>query len=194
MEGPRAPNDAEFSRVVSFLDKNLRPEGQWSITSEYPVAFSENNRGNIRIITENEEVLSHAVVRPMIVKTPVGLFKVGGLGSVVTSGEHRNQGLSKQIIESCLESARAHGCDFAILWTNLYDFYSKMGFELGGSEIAILIDKDINVDSGGLKFMESNKVAAEAIHRLYAQHTVTSLRSLEEMRKYLQIPNLYGLG
>jgi GNAT superfamily N-acetyltransferase len=189
VEGPRAPNDNEFTRVVSFLDKNLRPEGQWSITSEYPVAFSETNRGNIRIITDNDEVLSHAVVRPMIVKTPVGLFKVGGLGSVVTTDSHRNKGLSTQIIESCLESARAHGCDFAILWTNMYDFYRKMGFELGGSEMSILFDRDIKADTGGLKFMESNKVAAEAIHRIYSQHTVTSLRTLEEMRKYLQIPN-----
>ncbi|HVK61430.1 MAG TPA: GNAT family N-acetyltransferase [Bdellovibrionales bacterium] len=189
MDGPRAPLDNEFNRVVSFLDQNLRPQGKWSITSEYPVAFSETNRGNMRIIVDNEQVLSHAVVRPMIVKTPVGLFKVGGLGSVVTSGAHRNQGLSSQIIESCIESSRAHGCDFAILWTNLYDFYRKMGFELVGSEVAILFDREINVDNMDLKFMESNKVAPEAIHRLYSQHTITTLRTLEEMRKYLQIPN-----
>ena len=37
--------------------------------------------------------------------------------------------------------------------------------------------------------MDSNRVAPEAIHRLYSQHAVSSLRSLEDTRRYLQIPN-----
>ena len=69
-------------------------------------------------------------------KTPVGLFKVGALGSVVTSTDHRNQGLSTLTIESCLNAARQQGCEFAILWTNLYEFYRKIGFELAGSEMS----------------------------------------------------------
>ena len=189
MDGPRAPLENEIPNVVRFLDTHLRPKGNWSITSEYPVAFAEANRNNMRIITDNEEILSHAVVKPMIVKTPAGLFKVAGLGSVVTSTDHRNQGLSTQIIESCLNAAKAHGCDFAILWTNLYDFYRKMGFELAGSELSFVLDKDIDGGDASLKILDSNKVSAEAIHRLYSQHTVTSLRTIAETREYLTIPN-----
>lgn len=189
MEGPRAPTDTEIPGVIRFLDNNLRPKGEWSITSEYPIAFSEANRNNMRIITENDEVLAHAVVKPMIIKTPAGLFKIAGLGSVVTSTEHRNQGLSTKTIESCLDAAKAHGCDFAILWTDLYDFYRRIGFELGGSEVSAILDRDITGGEQNLKFLESGKIAPEAIHRLYSQHTVTSLRTVEETRKYLQIPN-----
>lgn len=189
MDGPRAPHETEIPNVIRFLDSNLRPEGSWSITTEYPIAFSEANRNNIRIITENEEVLAHAVVRPMIIKTPAGLFKIAGLGSVVTSTDRRNEGLSTKTIESCLEAARAHGCDFAILWTNLYDFYRRMGFELAGNELSVVLDRDMTAGEAGLKFLESGKIAPEAIHRLYAQHTVTSLRTIDETRKYLQIPN-----
>lgn len=189
MEGPRAPLEQELPHVVQFLDQNLRPQGKWSITSEYPLAFSEANRNNIRIITDRDEVLSHAVIRPMILKTPAGLFKVAGLGSVVTSTSHRNQGLSTQIIESCLHAAKAHGCDFAILWTNIYDFYRKLGFELAGSEYSVLLDREITGGEQNLKIMDSNKIAPEAIHRLYSQHTVSSLRTVAETREYLQIPN-----
>jgi predicted acetyltransferase len=178
---------------VQFLDSHLRPDLGWSITSEYPTAISESNLNNIRIITESDEVVSHALIRPMIIKTPVGLFKIAGLGSVVTSTEHRKQGHSTKIIESCLDAAKAHGCDFAILWTNLYDFYRKLNFELAGTEYSALVDRDLNAPAEGtaaqLKFLESNKIAPEAIHRLYSQHTVTSLRTLDETRKYLQIPN-----
>jgi predicted acetyltransferase len=207
MEGPRPPLENEFPSVVKFLDSQLRSKEGWSITTEYPVAISEANRNNIRIITESDEVLAHAVIRPMIIKAPAGLFKVAGLGSVVTSSEHRNLGLSSKTIESCLEAARTHGCDFAILWTNIYDFYRKFGFELAGSELSCLLDRDLDLSSyissrdtshdsshdssndGELKFIDGNKVAPEAIHRLYSQHTVTSLRTVDETRKYLQIPN-----
>lgn len=189
MEGPRAPLENEFPGIVRFLDSNLRPEQDWSITSEYPLAFSPANLNNIRIIKENDEVLAHAVMRPVIIKTPAGLFKAGALGSVVTSEDHRNQGLSTKTLESCLEAARGHGCDFAILWTNLYDFYRRLGFELAGTELSVVIDRDIVAPAQGLRFLDSSKVAADAIHRLYSQHTVTSLRTLEDTRRYLQIPN-----
>ena len=190
MEGPRPPFENELASVVSFLDNQLRPKEGWSIAMEYPLAFAEANRAFIRIITERDQVVSHALIRPMIVKAPVGLIKVAGLGSVVTSSEHRNQGLSTKTIESCLEAARGSGCEVAILWTNLYDFYRKMGFELAGTEMAILLDREIQPpQEAGLKIMEGANVAADAIHRLYSQHTVTSIRTIDETRKYLQIPN-----
>ncbi|MCM2281528.1 MAG: GNAT family N-acetyltransferase [Bdellovibrionaceae bacterium] len=189
MDGPRAPHETEFPSVVQFLDKNLRPESDWSIQAEYPVAISQQNIGNIRIIKDHDEVLSHAVMRPLIIKSPIGLFKVAGIGSVVTSSEHRNRGLSRTIIENCLQAAQAHGCDFAILWTNLYDFYRKMGFELAGSEVSVVIEKELGIPTHGLRILETPKVAADAIHRLYTQHTVVSLRTLNETQQYLQIPN-----
>lgn len=189
MEGPRPPLETEFQGVVKFLDEQLRPKETWSIAREFPIAISEANRNNIRIITDRDQVLAHAVIRPMIIKAPSGLFKVAGVGSVVTSTEHRNQGLSSKTIESCLEAARSHGCDFAILWTNIYDFYRKFGFELAGSELSALLDRNLIVKEQGLKFVDGNKVSAEPIHRLYSQHTVTSLRTIEETRQYLQIPN-----
>lgn len=190
MEGPRAPQESELPNVFDFLNKQLRAREGWSIINEYPAAFSSQNAPNIRIITnEKNEVLSHAVMRPVIVKTPIGLFKIAAIGSVVTSDHHRNQGLSKQILESCLEASRASGCDIAILWTNLYDFYRKLGFELGGSEIALTIEQEFEAAAPGLKILDTAKVSADALHRVYSQHTVSSLRTLEETQKYLQIPN-----
>ncbi|MEK7357847.1 MAG: GNAT family N-acetyltransferase, partial [Bdellovibrionota bacterium] len=50
-------------------------------------------------------------------------------------------------------------------------------------------DRDITGGEANLKIMEGNKVAADAIHRLFAQHTVSTLRTVNETREYLQIPN-----
>ncbi len=189
MEGPRPPHENEFGQLISFLDSELRPNLPWSITNEYPLAFSPQNVPNIRIITNEQQILSHAVMRPIHIKTTAGLFKVAAIGSVVTSTDYRNQGLSTKILESCLESASQSGCEFAILWTHLHDFYRKLGFELAGSETSTIWDRNLNIDAKGLKFLNTAKVSPEAIHKLYGYHTVNSLRTLSDTAKYLQIPN-----
>jgi predicted acetyltransferase len=189
MEGPRPPFEHELDSFVSFLSNQLRPNVQWSIAEEYPLAIDDANLNNIRIIKENDSYLSAAVMKPHLMKSPAGLFKVAGIGSVVTDPSHRNQGLSRQVLEECLSVARDHGCDFAVLWTNLYDFYRKIGFELAGHEIALTIHTPWEEQSHGLRFAQGANVEAEAILRLYSMHSAGTLRTAEDIRKYLKIPN-----
>lgn len=190
MEGPRPLFEHEFSDLVRFLSAQLRPQHQWGIQEEYPLAMQSANLNNVRVIKEQDRFLSVAVMKPMVIKSPAGLFKVAGIGSVVTSPEVRNQGFSKQILEDCLNAARAHGCDFAILWTNLFDFYRKLGFELAGTEVALEIPMNLKVtETEDLRFMESTKVDPEAVLKLYNTHTTGCIRTAEDIRKFLQIPN-----
>jgi GNAT superfamily N-acetyltransferase len=189
MEGPRPPSPTEFSGIMEFLNRNLRQSESWPISSEYPTALNEGNLGNIRIIKENNEIISHAVLKPILIKTPVGIFKIAAIGSVVTDPRYRSQGLSSKILEDCLEAARAQGCDFAILWTNLYEFYRKFGFELAGSEVSYMIDKDLPLANSEFRFSQGSNVDPEPLLRLFSQHTVSSIRTFEETRRYLQIPN-----
>ncbi len=190
MEGPRPPIGKEIDQLVEFLDKELRPNEQWSIKNEYPSVFENQNSGNIRIITEGQEVLSHAVMKPMIVKSPVGLFKIAGIGSVVTSTTHRGKGLSTKNLEACLDAGQKHGCDFAILWTDLYDFYRRLGFELAGSELTFELNKNINFPSvENVKIIEGSNISAESMQRVYNKHTVQTLRNSEDLKKGLKIPN-----
>lgn len=189
MEGPRSPAEKEWPSVVEFLNTNLRSENNWSITKEYPTALNLTNLHNVRIITDEEKkIVSHAVMKPLIIKSPHLIFKAGAIGSVVTQESARNQGLSRQIIDDCLASAKTQSCDIAILWTNLFDFYRKAGFELAGYEISLLVDQNFSAPDQSLKFMTNAKVAPEAIHRLYSQHTVGTVRNIEDIRKFLSIP------
>ncbi|WP_347356188.1 GNAT family N-acetyltransferase [Bdellovibrio sp.] len=188
MEGPRSPMEAELPQVLDFLNKKLRNEASWSIAAEYPTAFSSNNLHNMRIIAEEGAVLSHAVLKPLIIKSPHVIFKVGAIGSVVTDDQHQGQGYSTQIINDCLKSATEQSCDIAILWTDLFDFYRRMGFELAGSEISFVIEDEFDIPPINLRFSTDNKVSPDAIYRLYAAHSVNSVRTIEETRKFLSIP------
>lgn len=189
-EGPRPPAPEELNNVVKFLNSQLRRESNWSIADEYPTTYSSENRENIRIIKSGEQVLSHAAVKTLIIKTPFGLFKVAAIGGVVTLESHRQQGLGRKILEDCVEIAKNQGHDFAILWTNLYDLYRKIGFELGGSEISLLLDKPVPVLSPlNLKYIKGANISAEALERVYSKHTVTNIRRISDIQKFLKIPN-----
>ena len=188
MEGPRSPRETELPHVLDFLNNKLRSEAPWSIAAEYPTAFSAQNIHNMRIISEDEKVVSHAVLKPLIIKSPHVIFKVGAIGSVVTEDSHRGQGLSTQIINDCLKSATEQSCDVAILWTDLFDFYRRMGFELAGSEVSFVIEENFDVPPHNLRFSMDNKVSPDAIYRLYSTHSVNSVRTIEETRKFLTIP------
>jgi predicted acetyltransferase len=151
------------------------------VAEEYPTVFNLQNLHNLRIIKDktSEEILSHAVIKPTIIKTRRGFFKVGCIGSVVTSEKHRNQGLSKDVIQNCLDEITAQGCDFALLWSNLFEFYSRMGFTLAGSELSFLIDKPFALNKEKIKntynILQENRVDPQALYRLYSQHSVTTL-------------------
>lgn len=189
MEGPRSPTESEFASVVDFLNSQLRPQSEWSIAQEYPTALSKTNLHNMRIITEEDRILSHAVLKPLIVKTPHVVLKVGAIGSVVTAESRRGEGLSTKILESCLQEARRQDCDIAVLWTNLHDFYRRLGFELAGFEQSYVIDQMLEIGGPKLNFKTSKQVDAGAIYRLMQKHTVMTHRTHEDVRRFLQIPN-----
>lgn len=188
MEGPRSPHQSELPQVLEFLNRSLRDQAPWSIAAEYPTALTPNNLHNMRIIADQGQVLSHAVLKPLIIKSPHLVYKVGAIGSVVTNSGYRGQGLSTQVIADCLKSAQDQSCDIAILWTDKFDFYRRMGFELAGSEISVVLEDDIDVPLHNLRFSTDSRVAPDAIYRLYSAHTVSSVRTVEETRKFLTIP------
>jgi N-acetylglutamate synthase-like GNAT family acetyltransferase len=190
MEGPRSPYEEEYSKVLSFLHDSLRPNVKWSIEQEYPTALNVSNLNNIKVIMDDENVISHAVMKPLIVKTPLLLLKVAAIGSVVTADAYRQQGHSTKVLDDCLKSARDQGCDLAVLWTEIHDFYRKMGFELAGDEVRMSIHRPLKLESApALRYIKGTQVDPEAIFQLYQQHRVSTLRTLPEIKKFMSIPN-----
>jgi predicted N-acetyltransferase YhbS len=184
----RIPHESELPQVLEFLNNTLRPGQTWSIADEYPLVFTASNRSNIRIAADKGKVVAHAAIKYHYIKNILGVFKVAAIGSVVTSPEHRNQGIAQKIIEDCVQTAERDGADFAILWSDLYDFYRKLNFELAGREVSIIIENELDVPPT-LKILKSSKIASEALARLYIKHTVGSIRTAEDIRKYLSIPS-----
>ena len=191
---PRAPKKDEWMAIDRFLRDQLRPEQDWSLRSEYPLAFSESNIGNIRIICdEQDQLLSHAVLKTSLIKTPYQLWKAGFIGSVCTNPEAREQGLGAANINSCLEAASQQNCDFVMLWTNLFNYYSKFGFQVAGTEIAVNLPENFSPETTSqtenFRILQSRQISAQSLLDLYNRHSLKTLRSTEDIRKCMQIPN-----
>ena len=189
MQGPRSPENHEWTQVVDFLNTNLRQNNNWTITSEYPTALATNNIHNMSIITEDEKIISHAVLKVLIIKTPHAIFKVGAIGSVFTDPEHRQKGHSRKNVENCIALAQKQDCDLVILWTDKFDFYRKLGFELAGFDYSYLYENIAPIKSKNLRFMIGNNIDPMALQKLYSQHTVHAIRNLDDFKNYLKIPN-----
>src|SRR5690606_160946 len=94
------------------------------------------------------------------------------------------------ILKSCIEASEKQACDFAILWTELFDFYSKLGFEVAGSEISLQMGKNFQPPKkDNLKIIQGNKVAPQALLRLYNKHSLRTLRTEKDVARFLNIPN-----
>ena len=183
-------NKTDWNSIDQFLTENLRPNAEWKLSDEYPLAFSDKNLPNIRFIEKDEKVVSHAVVHPTMIRTHYHLFKVALIGSVVTDPKCQGKGYSRAVIESCTELAHQNDCDFALLWTDLFNFYAKFGFEVAGSEIALQVDEKFNPpNKTNLKILNSKKVSAQALLNVYNQHNLKTVRHVSDIQKYLNIPN-----
>lgn len=190
MEGPKKPSPEELSNLSSFFNHESPIKGNWSYLDEYPQVFHPRNQDNIRIIVENGEIVSHGATKNTIIKTPFSIFQVTVMGSILTHKNHRNQGHSKKIIESCIENAKNCGSELMILWTDLVGFYQKFGFELAGSEISAELNDSFKFHemAPGLQIKKNIKVDPQAILKIYQNHSVFSHRTTEDIAQLMNIP------
>ena len=78
----------------------------------------------------------------------------------------------------------------SVLWSDLYQFYNRFGFEMAGSEVALQMSSDFNPPTrDDLRIVEGPKVSAQAIQRLYDKHNLRTIRSATDIAKFLKIPN-----
>lgn len=179
----------DLNQVLDFLNLQLRADYNWSIEKEYPLTFYPDKLSHLAVIKDQERIISHAACKYLLIQTSFGLFKVAAIGSVITDPQYRDRGFSRKLINSLTQHALNQGCDFAVLWTDLYSFYQKMNFELAGYEISFSINQELDVSKQNLKFLKTAKVDPNAISRLYKKHTINSARPIENIKRCLDIPN-----
>ncbi|NRA45562.1 MAG: GNAT family N-acetyltransferase [Oligoflexales bacterium] len=139
-------SDILFKQRSSLLQKSLRPHcNSYPIESEYPIVLSAKNPQFSYCVTNKDrkfstpKLLAHANFWPrrMVEKSTDSEFPVALIGNVATDKNYRGCGLMKSLFTELWSKALDQGFHGLILWSDLLDFYKKLGFYPCGHEYRI---------------------------------------------------------
>ncbi len=211
------PNgSAQIAIRDQMLQEILRPGGAmpYPIAAEYPLVLAPSRTNRSLCIArrpvsagrEGINFLAHAniLLRKMEPAQLPGLapagagIKVALVGNVATAPDERGKGLMRKLMDEVESRARAQGADAIVLWSDLSDFYQKLGFSAGGNEIRMTLSVR-KLDSGKVPFIwvPEGAVSDEHIARMlelratgFRKPLYQIERSIAEFRELLGIPDL----
>lgn len=177
------------SKVLTYLDAELRSEFDFSLETEYPSVFGEFPGGESLHCSWDGEIVSHVALVARHFIHPSYSLRVGLIGSVVTSEPFRGRGLGRSLIDQALARLKQKGCAIALLWSDRDSFYSKSGFVRAGAERTAQVSPQPTGLIDGPAMIEFDRQKhLGALWRLYSQKTFRFDRSLEEQRRLVSIP------
>ncbi len=208
--------DTEIAIRDKMLQQTLRPGGSspYPIAAEYPLVLAPSRPSRSLCIAPkghkkgSRSFLAHASILPRQM-TPTGLEKAKDgqqrssvkfalVGNVVTAPEARGRGMMRALMEEVEARARTQKADAIVLWSDLADFYQKLGFTPGGKEIRMTMSVR-KLDSGRVPFiwMPEGPLSDDYIVRMmelrsygYDQPFFQIERSVAEFRELLGIPDV----
>ena len=130
---------------TELLQKNLRPmKSAYPINSEYPIVLSVNNNKFSICVTKSSEshrqkLIAHANIWPRtLVNSKTNIeTKIALIGNVATNQSYQGQGIMRKLFTHLSTYSIELGCEALLLWSNLYEFYHKLGFQPRGKELRI---------------------------------------------------------
>jgi len=125
-------------RLVAWLDGGMRRGEPGRLEREYPLSMGES-RGH-RCVFAGESPVAHAMLHPVRAVARDRELGIGMIGNVYTEPTWRRLGLAGSCIEACLAEARSLGLPLAMLWSDAWDFYRRLGFVPAGRETQLRLD------------------------------------------------------
>lgn len=176
--------------VARFLQKSLRREYSFPIQQEYPSLFNRKFGGVSLIEKVNHQIVSHVGYVVKEYRHRHFQAKVGMIGSVVTDKQYQGRGFASRLLKQALHEMSQQGVDIVVLWSDKPEFYEKLGFVKAGQELDFVIDsqKKINSTLSARKLHLENDL--RAVFQLYSENEFQVLRTLEEMKAFLSIPEV----
>jgi GNAT superfamily N-acetyltransferase len=125
--------------VLDWLDRGLR-RGEARLAAEYPQVFGPDAQPVQRVVFEGAAPAAHALLHPVEVVARGRVLRVGLLGSVYSDPAFRGRGFALACVSACLDAARAARLPLVLLWSDLADFYARLGFLPAGRDTLLALD------------------------------------------------------
>lgn len=173
--------------VLSFLDKQLRPDAGFSLRDEYPSLFHRAPGGESLYLDGDGDVVAHAAFLTRIFRHPDYEMKIGLIGSVVTAPKLRGRGFGSLLVTRALDELRRRGSVVALLWSEKNDFYGPLGFHRAGRECDFRFPAQLQPEGPEPVAFEPAR-HARGLWECYRRHTAGLDRSQAELEKLCAIP------
>ncbi len=169
--------------------------GEWfapgegiSLAAEYPLLFRNHPAVRHYIVEEEEGVpLSHAALLVRHIVSGPARLRFGMISCVATAPEARGGGLASEVVQWAVQCAADEHCALVLLWSELEDFYGRLGFERIGREWIFLLRKEGFPGEYPEPIPYSDSHAPQ-VYSLYLKKAVRVERTPEEMKALLSIP------
>lgn len=136
----RALTHAELVAADAQLAEWLVGESGTSLLRTYPQVFESAGRTTgFGAFDEHGVLGSHAAVRRVQLKTSRGVLATSLVGVVATNPAARGARLASRLMQRIAEDESACGQDLIVLWSDLWEFYAKLGYVVNGVQAEIEI-------------------------------------------------------
>lgn len=176
--------------TISLRDTPL----EWGYPSEYPLVLNEHNINTSWCVFFDQKLAAHATLWPRALRhrSSQCQFNVGLVGNVATHPEHRGRGFMASLFDHLTKVGRKHELSALILWSDLGQFYQKLGFSSIGRESRFVF-KNRQSHYQQVAFKTSpDELSEEDLCRMLELRPKLEWRlerSTQEFRILLSIPN-----
>lgn len=181
--------EEDFRARDRLLQAALRNDAlPYEIAKEYPLVLNRESGQWSWCGFIGERIVAHVNLWPR----ECNGRRIGLVGNVATDAEFRGRGLMQKMFEATKNVAQEQGLTALVLWSDLQEFYQKLGFRSCGRERRYLFSRD------RLKRYAIPSSLAPATPDCAGQllphrypTAVTLARSIAEMNSQLGIPDTH---
>jgi len=187
-----------FTERNQLLQVCMRPDPlPFPIEQEYPIVLSEEAKEYSYCLNHNNRICSHANLWPRPVVDRQGRVKgqIGLVGNVATDPGMQGRGHMRELLSNLEEIAKKQNLEALVLWSDLDQFYHKLGYESVGQELHLGFAKTDPMRPSSLafdgEFRLNGPLQADDLEKMMALRPslpLTLSRSIAEFASLMQIP------
>lgn len=185
----------QFSDRNRLLQESLRPsECPFKIEDEYPLVLAEDFADrSFCMYDNNRNLLGHLSLLIRTFSSPYSSepLKIALIGNVATLPSMRGRGLMRTLFDKIEVELQATNAKAIILWSDLTQFYQKLGYSAFGAECRLSFETKKLPQLGNQFTFDFNLASKNEISQLNLMRTTISSclgRSDSEFHSLLKIP------
>ena len=184
----RPVQPSEREDVARLLSRWTNTSGDYTLRQTFPQVYRANGHANLFGLFDNRRLLSHAAVHQVRLIGPQGAIRTGLIGAVATDPEARGRGLASHLLSEVITWCRTQELDSAMLWSQRWGFYERLGFRPAGRQEEVLLRAQPGSVDPGIRPASVRDIVS--ILDLHDVKRTRVERNLHDMALLLSIPGM----